>query len=45
MNGIPNGLRVVKGTFLGLGRPRGRELVEIRIVVGECQWVVGLVEL
>jgi hypothetical protein len=28
-------------TFLGLGRSRGREMVEIEIVVGECQWVVG----
>jgi hypothetical protein len=26
----------MNGAFLGLGRSRGRELVEIGIVVGEC---------
>jgi hypothetical protein len=31
MNGIP---------FLGLGRLMGRELVEIEIIVGECQWLM-----
>jgi len=27
-------------SFLGLGRSRGREMVEIGIVVGECQWFI-----
>jgi len=30
-----------RGTLFGLGRSRGREMVEIGRVVGEYQWVVG----